>query len=85
MIQAFFGKTEPNWMQEVASDVDDPTQFWLHAGSVAITGCYLNASESDPACGWGGGGGGAGTNVGFPVRHMGLAACEVSGRLGKMG
>ena len=77
MIQALFGKTEPNWMQEVASDVDDPTQLWLHAGSVAITSCYLNASESDVV--------GGGTNVGFPVRHMGLAACEVRGSLGKMG
>ena len=43
MIQAFFGRTELNWIQEGG--------FWLHAGFVMATiGRNQNASRSDPAC-----------------------------------
>ena len=31
-IRAFFGRTEPNRMQEVGSSVYSPAQFWLHTG-----------------------------------------------------
>lgn len=44
MVQAFLGIMEPNWMQEVASGITDPAQFWLN------TGHNPNTSRSDLAC-----------------------------------
>ena len=32
MVQAFSGKTEPNWMREVGSGIYNSAIFWLHAG-----------------------------------------------------
>ena len=44
MIRAFFGTTEPNWMQEIGSGIYDPAQF------LSARCRNQNASESDPAC-----------------------------------